>query len=70
MDTNYKMFKLTVYEELPLVLDGTLAVGQLHVLGPARQELVGVGLRRDEDHRCRRHVAVGAQLKRKGGKHY
>ena len=60
MNKGYKIPKLTVYEELPLVLDGALAVGQLHVLGPARQELVGVGLRRDEDHRGRRYVAVGA----------
>ena len=54
-----------MYDELPLVLDGA-PVRQLHVLGPARQELVGVRLRRDEDHSRRRHVAVGAQLKREG----
>ena len=69
MNKCYKMPKLTVYEELPLVLDGALAVGQLHVLCPARQELVGVGLCRDEDNRRCRHVAVGAQLKQKGGKY-
>ena len=54
-----------MYDELPLVLDGA-AVGQLHVLRPARQELVRVRLGRDEDHRGRGHVAVGAQLKQDG----
>ena len=52
---------LTVNGELPLVLDG--AVRHLQVLRAARQELVGVRLRRDEDHRRGRHVPVGAQLK-------
>ena len=56
--------RLTLYADLPLVLDAVV-LGQVGVLGAARQEATVVRLGRHERHASRRHAAVGAHLKKK-----